>query len=358
MKSGRWTFYDLSAWRDHAAAWESLNRLQADSPALDPDFIEPFFAELATGTERLAVCDGNDGPIAMTLVQDGGRGYVGTMWPDQALLGFWVQRPEYATVGLAAGLISALPLSKIIFSLSLQDPDIAPRPKDTSRITTVDYVPTARIAMSGSFDDYWKARSKKLRENLRRASNGLIRNERPPRLVELNRPEDIARGIREYGEIESAGWKAEIDGAIHGDNAQGRYYTEMMTRLAAKGNASVFQFYYGDKLVASDLCIYRGGTIIGLKTTYDEAEKSTSPALLMRQEMMRDFLDHQRFSKYEFYGRVRDWQTKWSNDFRVMYHINVYRWSVLKAIHARMASHEEAKIGGSARQDELAKNAR
>ena len=356
MSAGKWKIYSLSAWQDHAAGWRSLNKGQADSPLLDPDFIEPFFSELCNGSEKLAVCTLSNGPVAMALLQDDGRGRIGTMWPDQAPIGFWVQRPELSMTELMGGLVSALPMSKLLFCLTQQDPDIVPRPKDTGHISTIDYVPTARIPMSGSFDDYWAARSKKLRENLRRARNGLVRNERAPRLVELKRPEDMAQGIAAYGEIESAGWKAEIAGAIHADNAQGRYYTEMMSRLAATGNASVFHYYYGDKLVAADICVYRGGTVIGLKTTYDEAEKSTSPALLMRQDMMQDFLDHARFSRYEFYGRVRDWQTKWSDDFRVMYHVNYYRWGVLKAIHNRLSSHEEAKIGGSARHDELAKN--
>ena len=356
MKSGRWTLHSLSAWPDHAANWRALNRVQADSPLLDPEFIEPFFKELCSGAEKLAVYGGADGPLAMALLQPDGRGRWATMWPKQAPLGFWVQKPDVSMTDLGSKLIAAMPLSTVLFSLTQQDPDVMPRPNDAKRITTIDYVPTARIPLTGSFEDYWAARSKKLRANLQRARNGLERNGRQPRLEELTKPEDMARGVALYGELESAGWKAEIDGAIHADNAQGRYYTDMLTRLAALGDASIFLFYYGDKLVAADITVHRNGTVVGLKTTYDESEKSTSPALLMRQDMMRDFLDRHRFTKYEFYGRVRDWQTKWSNDFRVMYHINFYRWGWLKAIHKGVSKHEEAEIGGSARQDELAKN--
>ena len=356
MTSGKWTVHGLAAWHDHAAAWRDLNKAMADTPLLDPEFIEPFFSELVDGSTRLAVCNGTDGPLAMTLLQADGHGRVGTMSQKQGPLGFWLQRPGLSVTDLGCSLLKVLPLSSLMFSLTQQDPDIIPRPTDAGRVTTIDYVPTARITLEGSFDEYWSARSKKLRENLRRARNGLERNGRPPRLVELSRPEDMARGVADYGEIESAGWKADIDGAIHADNAQGRYYSEMLTRLASLGNASIFQFYYGDELVASDICVYRNGTIIGLKTTYDEAEKSTSPALLMRQEMMRDFLDNKRFTRYEFYGRVRDWQTKWSNDFRVMYHANIYRWSWLRAIHQSFSKSEKAEIGGSARRDELGRN--
>jgi len=355
MQKERWRLHELSAWPDHADGWRRLNKAMMDSPLLDPEFIEPFFAELIDAPLKLAVCSDNDGPAAMTLVCDDGRGRASTFSPRQAPLGFWVQRPDLSMVKLGLGLFKVLPLTSLQFTLMTQDPDIFPRPDNSGHVKTIDHVPTARIPLAGSFEDYWAARSKKLRENLRRARNGLERNNRPPRLIELTKPEDMARGIAEYGEMESAGWKGGIDGAIHADNAQGRYYTEMLTRFARMGSASIFQFYYGDKLVASDICVYRNGVIIGLKTTYDETEKSTSPALMMRQEMMRDFLDHARFTRYEFYGRVRDWQTKWSNDFRVMYHLNLYRWSWLGALHSRLSKSGKAEIGGSARAEESGK---
>jgi len=39
-----------------------------------------------------------------------------------------------------------------------------------------------------------------------------------------------------------------------------------------------------------------------------------------------------RRSAPEFYGRVMEWHTKWSNDMRTMYHVNYYRWPFLPKI--------------------------
>jgi hypothetical protein len=83
-----------------------------------------------------------------------------------------------------------------------------------------------------------------------------------------------------------------------------------------------------------DLCIEGNGSLIGLKTTYDETlSDNTSPAFLMRHEIVRQLFSDNQINKYEFYGRVVEWHTKWSDEVRTMYHINEYRWPALALLH-------------------------
>jgi hypothetical protein len=44
-----------------------------------------------------------------------------------------------------------------------------------------------------------------------------------------------------------------------------------MERLAARTEALAFRYFFADTLVACDMCLLREGTLIGLKTTYDES---------------------------------------------------------------------------------------
>ncbi|MCP5368587.1 MAG: GNAT family N-acetyltransferase, partial [Hyphomicrobiales bacterium] len=41
------------------------------------------------------------------------------------------------------------------------------------------------------------------------------------------------------------------------------------------------------------------------------------------------------FRVIEFYGPVKDWHTKWTDETRTMYHANYYRHGALKALHQR-----------------------
>ena len=50
------------------------------------------------------------------------------------------------------------------------------------------------------------------------------------------------------------------------ENAQGRYYRAMLEAMAARGAASIYRYYFGEQLVAMDLCVEGGGVIVVLQT--------------------------------------------------------------------------------------------
>lgn len=96
----------------------------------------------------------------------------------------------------------------------------------------------------------------------------------------------------------------------------------------------MYRYWYNDKIAAMDLCIEGNGSFIILKTTYDESiSDKTSPALLMRQETFKQLFNEGELKKIEFYGRVMEWHTRWSDELRTMYHINEYRWTPLLLLH-------------------------
>lgn len=52
----------------------------------------------------------------------------------------------------------------------------------------------------------------------------------------------------------------------------------------------------------------------------------------MRQEAFRKLFEEGQIRRIEFYGRVMDWHTRWSDDVRTMYHVNYYRWPFLPKV--------------------------
>lgn len=290
---------------------------------------------LGEGNEKIAVCGAESDPDAIAVVAPAKLGAWATFQASQSPLGALTQRPGLDTGDLCKSILSALPMSCQILSLTQQDPEIAPRPETHSTLSTLDYIDTARITVDKVFDDYWASRGKNLRHNMKRQRNRLGREEVELRLETLTAPDQMRAGVQHYGELESKGWKAEQGTAVHLDNEQGRFYAELLEQYAQTGNARIYNFYYDDVLSAVDLCIHNDDALIILKTTYDESINTSSPALLMRREYFPAIFDNKEVGRIEFYGKVMEWHTKWSDEIRTMYHVNAYRNSMVAKLHNR-----------------------
>lgn len=328
-----WELSPVATFERHRGIWDELNARSVASPVLDSRFITPLLAHFGTGRETLAHYRSREGTQAMTILQRPRAGLWTTIQPSQAPLGAWVSDNPTHTSTLALELLNTLPGVPLVLGITQQDPDITVRPADTPRARTLDYVRTARITVAGTFGDYWAARGKNLRQNLKRQRNRLSRAGIATRLDVINEPGLIPPAVAEYGRIESSGWKIATGTAIHPENAQGRFYSDMLTDFAQTGSSLIFRYYYNDQVVAMDLCIVGGGALVILKTTYDESQTTTSPAMLMRQESFNHIFERGDIRTIEFYGKVMDWHTKWSSEHRTLYHLNFYRWGLLGHMH-------------------------
>ncbi|MDQ2821592.1 MAG: GNAT family N-acetyltransferase [Pseudomonadota bacterium] len=321
----KWTLYPASRFADFAPQWDALQALRPAAPMLQADFIAALLAEFGSGAELLAVCDD-----AMAIVRSHGRGSWATFQPAQAPLGMWIERPGLDRQTAMASLLRALPGVGLVLGLTQLDPLLAPAP-----IEPIDYIQTARITVAGSFDDYWAARGKNLRSNLKKQRARLAADGTALRLETSRAVKEMAHAVADFGRLESAGWKAGAGTAVSPDNAQGRFYTRMMEAFAARGAATVYRYWFNEQLVAMDLCIRQDDCIVVLKTTYDESvPKTFSPALLMREDAVRALFEDGGTARIEFYGKVMEWHTRWTEEVRTLYHVNHYRWAALRRLHA------------------------
>jgi hypothetical protein len=153
----------------------------------------------------------------------------------------------------------------------------------------------------------------------------------------------VLDAIADYGRLEGAGWKARGGSAVSLDNAQGRFYRDMLEGFCRRGAGCIYRYWLGDRLAAMDLCIEHGDTVVVLKTAYDESlPSSLSPALLMREEACRALFAEGRFARIEFYGKVMEWHTRWTDEVRTLYHVNHYRWPALRRLHTLLQARRHA----------------
>lgn len=321
----QWKLLPAAEFARHRDAWQAINARAADSALLHPDFIEPLIVHFGSGREMLAVCHQDSEAVAMTLVHRRRAGVWETFQPSQAPIGPWVSLASLAWDRSLPILLRSLPGFGMVVGVTQQDPDLYPRPDDGGRLRTLDYIRTARITVEGSFDDYWSRRGKNLRHNMKRQRNRLNKEGIVTRLELLTSVGAVRAAVADYGRLESAGWKSELGTAIHLDNPQGRYYTAVLENFARTDGLRIYRYWYGDELVATDLCILRNGVLTILKTTYDEKHTTSSPAFLMRQDAFTQLFAERAIRRIEFYGKLMDWHTKWSDEVRTMYHLNCYR---------------------------------
>jgi CelD/BcsL family acetyltransferase involved in cellulose biosynthesis len=347
----KWTLVPAARFADHAARWDALNAAGPAAPMLAAPFVASLLDSFASGGELLALCEDNGETCAAAVLAPQGAGRWATFQPAQAPVGLWLQGPGHAQAALASSLMRALPGLTLLLALTQCDPLLAPRPADDARARTLDYIETARIDVDAKngFDAYWQARGKNLRNNLKKQRNRLATDGVSTRLEVVTQETDMAGAVRDYGRLESAGWKAGSGSAVTADNDQGRFYTRMLEAFARQGGARVYRYWLGERLAAMDLCIHERDCIVILKTAYDESVPSSlSPALLMREEAVRGLFDEGRFARIEFYGRVMEWHTRWTEAVRTLYHFNLYRWPLLTRTHALLQARAAATTNNGA----------
>jgi hypothetical protein len=250
-----------------------------------------------------------------------------------------------------SSLLRALPGVPLLLAATQQDPAVRERPVATPTLATVDYIETGWVPVDGSFDAYWSARSKHLQQNMRTQRSRLTRENINASLEVITTPDLVGDAVADFGRLESAGWKGAAGSAVHADNEQGRFYRSVFEEFCRLGMARIYRYRFGDRVVAVDLCVESANVQVLLKTTYDESIKGVSPSSLLRQDAYRQLFDEGKIRRIEFYGRVMEWTKRWTDSWRTLYHVNLYRWGIVptavKSLAALRASSRRSSAPSS-----------
>ncbi len=343
-----WQILPGNSFAEHASAWDAVQSATTRIPFLESAFIAPLLVEFGTGKELLALHADGNGYDAATIVRPAGRGMWETFQPSQLPLGPWLAGPRDALPEHLKSLLRALPGLGIGLGVTQLDPLLQPAPSAARDVATLDYVRTSYIEIEGTFDAYWDSRGKNLRQNTRKQRNKLQAEGLEPALECLTEPGQVADALRDYGLLETAGWKAGTGTAIDPDNAQGRFYKRMLESFCAMGRGRIYRYRFGGKVVAMDLCIDNGAVVVVLKTAYDESFRAVSPSTLMRYEEFNAWWNEGRYKRIEFYGKTMEWHTRWAEHERQLYHATAFRWPWMRTLVDQVKRRGTDKAAGSA----------
>lgn len=322
-----WTITDAAQLASPTTArqWDALNAECQNLPFLETLFLLPLLKEFGTAEYCLCLGRNTDCLVAAVVVTRNGLGRWISAQPSQLPLGAVLIKTGVPVADVCASLLCALPEFKLSLAFTQLDPAAIARPSASPCLSTLDYIDTAWVDINGEFADYWAARGKNLRQNLRKQRSKLAAEGKTLSLQELRLPGQMKQALLDYGQLEASSWKSELGTSIEPGNAQGRFYLSMLEGFAAAGRAVVYRYTLDDKVVAMDLCIESAGTLVILKTSYDSTEKSISPAFLMREEQFQRLFESRHLTRIEFFGRIMEWHTRWTDNSRTLFHCNAYR---------------------------------
>ena len=170
-----------------------------------------------------------------------------TSQPSQLPLGAFISSADTPLDHALGDLMGALPGVPLTVALTQQDSWFRPAPAASTALDILPYIETAWIDVKNDFDSYWSARGKNLRQNVKRQFAKLAADNTATRLEVVERAEDVAEAIEDYGRLESAGWKSEGGTAVHAQNAQGHFYRTMFTSLCDGRAARIYRYRLGDR---------------------------------------------------------------------------------------------------------------
>ncbi len=248
--------------------------------------------------------------------------------PSQAQMGLLLINPAFSP-DLAA-LIRVLPTAAARLDfLSLDPAEHASLLNTLQGTQLIFYATDMQISLEGSFDSYWRLRSKNLRKNISRYENRLQRDNIALTFHQISCPEQILAAVDRYGMIESKGWKGKLGTALHPSNKQGQFYRDFLHQLAKQDNAIVYEYYVQDRLVASRLCCIKHDMLIILKTTFDEDYKSFALGRLLLKQILDTLFESKRVKVIDFYTNASPEQLEWATDTRSIYNGSVYAKGLL-----------------------------
>ncbi len=329
-----WEIYPASRFAEFAYAWDRLNNQACAPPFLRSAFVGRALATFGVGDELIAARGDSGNESAICILRRKSTGIWQTFQPSQLPLGAWLMDPRLTYDEAASDLFARLPGFPVMVGITQQDPAFYPKPDPNALLQTLHYIQTSWIPVDGAFRSYWTQRGKRLRQKMRNQHSKMVRQGIEAALDEITLPDQVPQAIEDYGRLESAGWKGRLGTAISSANRQGEFYRGVLEDFCQLGAGRIFRLRFNEHTVAVELYIEWHGMLVGLKQTYDETINGFSPSSLLKKRAYEQVFLRPDIHRIEFFGPRMEWTARWTPWARPLFHVNVFRNSILRAARA------------------------
>jgi CelD/BcsL family acetyltransferase involved in cellulose biosynthesis len=184
----------------------------------------------------------------------------------------------------------------------------------------------AFLNVQGDSQPYW-AELTKMRKNLRRAFSKL--EKRGAISVEMSRGSSAGVGfLPQFLALEASGWKGREGTAILCDPNLVTFYTTLVGNLASRGQLEWHTLRVAGQLVAAQLGIRCGGSLVLWKYAYDENFSECSPGHALTAEVFRDAFSDLEIVEVSPMSDAHQ-SRLWHMPMREYINLHLVRWSIL-----------------------------
>lgn len=130
------------------------------------------------------------------------------------------------------------------------------------------------------------AMSREHRKDVRRRTKRLV-DTGPIEYVRLEADQDADAWLAEFMQIEMAGWKGKLGGALASNDANRRYFTTVARAALRRGRLMMLALKHNGQVVAQKCNFLAGRGAFAFKIAYDEDYARYSPGFLLEIENIR-----------------------------------------------------------------------
>ncbi|MBX9604878.1 MAG: GNAT family N-acetyltransferase [Gammaproteobacteria bacterium] len=329
---------------------------------LDAAFLRASVQHFSTRKLWLCQCGDDGAQQAMLLLEQAQPGVFRTFLPPQSQIAPLLIAPRGGAS--LAGMFTALPASCARVDIFQADPLLAQVPTGARDYTDVSpYGVTIAVTAGRPFASYWAERNKKLRDNIGRY---LRRAQEQGSGIEFRvhtETSAVLGAFARYAELECRGWKGKAGTAIQLNDTQGVFYASVLRSFSATGRVMAFELWLDGTLVASRFSAMTGGTLVMLKTTFDENYNHFAPGRLLLYLSLEAIFANPEVRSVEFYTNAQKEQLPWADSTREISSLSLYRHkTVYRCVTLAKALRAKANPGYALQRygdfDSLPKSAR
>ncbi len=317
-----------------------MTRCEPTSPFLHVDFLREVLHMQPAGSATLALAleSSRTAPCMALLLRRSRLGTWNAYTTQQMPMSFFSGESRQVEAADIKALFAALPGFAWLIRIQRYDERYLPAMGAPLKglLEGNDLHQTVSIEVTGTFAEYWAARSAGLRRSIRSALAKLEARQLGVRLAVVRDAADMKEAIRQHGELEAMSWKGAAGTSLAQADADRQFYERVMHGFAERSGAMSFQLYLGGNLAASELTLVDSGTMVLLKTAYREDFAEFSPGRLLDYLAFQAIFRDRMALRIEYSTKASEDDKRWATDVRTIRQLNVYRSATLRSMAARL----------------------
>ncbi|MCI0547890.1 MAG: GNAT family N-acetyltransferase [Candidatus Rokubacteria bacterium] len=185
-------------------------------------------------------------------------------------------------------------------------------------------LPSPYLAIEGSWEEFWRAKSQRFKKTCRNIQNRLDRAGRVE--IEEHRHVDPASPVfSDALGITSRSWKAERGVAIATMARMPEFFAELTRRASAHGWLSLWLLRLDGRAIAMEYQLRAEGKAWALRADFDHAYRELSPGSALNLAITRALFERGTIHEYDMGPGENDYKLRWASAAHETTRLTAYR---------------------------------